>query len=82
MGSKKGQMKNKFTRYGVRSKVYFNKNKRKGKNFLITESLTSRRYKFFRKLMKNKVQINVWTSHGRVLLRKTTESCCTEIKIC
>ena len=38
----------KFTRYGVRSKVYSNKKKRKRKNLLITERLISRRYKLLR----------------------------------
>ena len=34
----------KFTRYATRSKICSNKKKLKGKKFLITESLTSRRY--------------------------------------
>ena len=34
----------KFTRYATRNKIYSNKKKLKGKKFLITESLTSRRY--------------------------------------
>ena len=38
----------KFSRYGVRSKVYSNKTKRKRKNLLITERLISRRYKLLR----------------------------------
>ena len=60
----------KFTRYAIRNKIYSNKKKLKGKNFLITESLTSRRYNFLKEAQEKYGVKNVWTSDGRILFKQ------------
>ena len=56
----------KYTRYAIQNKIYSNKRKSKWKNFLITESLTSRCYK----LLKLAHEKYVWTSDGRILFKQ------------
>ena len=60
----------KFTRYAIRNKIYSNKKKLKGKKFLITESLTSRRYNFLKEAQEKYGVKNVWTSDGRILFKQ------------
>ena len=55
----------KFTRYAIRNKVY--SNKKKGKNFLITESLTSRRYNLLEEAQEKYGVKNVWTFDSPIL---------------
>ena len=61
----------KFTHYATRNKIYSNKKKLKGKKFLITESLTSRRYHLFKKAQEKYGVKNVWNSDGRILFKQT-----------
>ena len=60
----------KFTRYAIQNKIYSNKKKLKGKNVLITESLTSRRYNFLKEAQEKYGVKNVWTSDGRILFKQ------------
>ena len=60
----------KFTRYATRNKIYSNKKKLKGKNFLMTESLTSRRYHLLKEAQEKYGVKNVWTSDGRILFKQ------------
>ena len=60
----------KFTRYATRNKIYSNKKKLKGKNFLITESLTSRRYHLLKEAQEKYGVKNVWTSDGRISFKQ------------
>ena len=58
----------KFTCCAIRNKIYSNQKKLKGKIFLITESLTSRRYNLFKEAQDKYGVKNLWTSDGRILL--------------
>ena len=60
----------KFTCYATRNKIYSNKKKLKGKKFLITESLTSRRYHLLKEAQEKYGVKNVWTSDGRILFKQ------------
>ena len=59
----------KFARYAVRKTVYDNKKKLKGKNFLITESLTENRVKVLKATQAKYGLSNVWTSDGRIFYK-------------
>ena len=54
----------KFARYAVRNQIYKNKRVLKGKNLLITESLTNRRVKALKDAQAEFGTSNVWTSDG------------------
>ena len=61
----------KFARYNVRKKIYSNKKKLKGKNVMITESLTTARVKLLKEAQskyKSRVK-NVWTTDGRIFFK-------------
>ena len=58
----------KFTCCAIRNKIYSNQKKLKGKIFLITESLTSRRYNLLKEAQDKYGVKNLWTSDGRILL--------------
>ena len=60
----------KFARYAVRNQVYRNKRVLKGKNLLITESLTERRVKALKDAQSEFGTSNVWTSDGRMFYKK------------
>ena len=60
----------KFTRYVVRNKIYSNNNKLKGKKFLISEDLTSRRYNLLKEAQEKYGVKNIPTSDGRTLFRQ------------
>ena len=58
-----------FSSIRKRMEVFRNKKNLKGKNILITESLTNFRYELFQKA-KSKFGIrNVWTSEGRIFTK-------------
>ena len=54
----------KFARYAIRKNVYRSKKNLKGKNFLITESLTIVRFKALKVAQAEYGRNNVWTSDG------------------
>ena len=58
----------KFARYNVRKKIYSNKKKLKGKNVMITESLTTARVKLLKEAQSKYSVKNVWTTDGRIFL--------------
>ena len=60
----------KFARYDVRSTVYKNKKKLKGKSFLITESLTAARVGLLKEAQGKYGVRNVWTTDGRILYKE------------
>ena len=60
----------KFTLYTTRNKIYSNKKKLKGKNFLITESLMFRRYHLLKEAQGKYGVNNIWTSDGRILFKQ------------
>ena len=60
----------KFARYNVRRDVYSNKRKLKGKNFLITESLTVARVKLLRQAQTKYGVHNIWTFDERILFKR------------
>ena len=58
-----------FASMRKRMEVYRNKKRLKGKDFVITESLTSARYDLYQKA-KNKFGVkNTWTSKGRIFTK-------------
>ena len=59
-----------FARYDVRSAVYKNKKKLKGKSFLITESLTAKRAGLLKEAQGKYGVRNVWTTDGRILYKE------------
>ena len=59
----------KFARYAVRNHIYKNKRVLKGKNLLITESLTNRRVKALKDAQAEFGTSNVWTSDGRIFYK-------------
>lgn len=59
----------KFARYAVRNQIYKNKRVLKGKNLLITESLTNRRVKALKDAQAEFGTSNVWTSDGRIFYK-------------
>ena len=63
----------KFARYAVRSKVFANKRKLKGKSLLITESLTVSRMKMFDDARKKYGPRNVWSYDGRVMCKENNK---------
>ena len=63
----------KFARYAVRSNVFSNKKKLKGKNLLITESLTVYRMKLLDEARMKYGVRNVWTFDGRVMCRENNK---------
>ena len=60
----------KFARYDVRSAVYKNKKKLKGKSFLIMESLTAKRVGLLKEAQGKYGVRNVWTTDGRILYKE------------
>ena len=59
----------KFARYAVRNHIYKNKRVLKGKNLLITESLTERRVKALKDAQAQFGTTNVWTSDGQIFYK-------------
>ena len=60
----------KFARYDVCSAVYKNKNKLKGKSFLITESLTAQHVGLLKEAQGKYEVRNVWTTDGHTLYKE------------
>lgn len=63
----------KLTRYNMRSKIFVNKKRLKGKKISITESLTARRMKMLNKARDEMGFTNVWTSDGKILYKCPTD---------
>ena len=63
----------KFARYAVSSKVFSNKRKLKGKNLLITESLTVSRIKLSDEARKKYGVRNVWSYDGRIMCKENNK---------
>ena len=63
----------KFACYDVRRKIFKNKRKLKGKRLLITESLTSSQMLLLGDAQRKYGVRNVWTSDGRVMVKKMTK---------
>ena len=59
----------KFVRYNDRKNVFNRKKKLKGKNILITESLTAIRIKKLKDAGEIRDFENVWTFHGKILFK-------------
>ena len=64
----------KFARYDVRSAVYKNKKKLKGKSFLIMESLTAKRVGLLKEAQGKYGVRNVWTTDGHILYKENSIS--------
>ena len=62
----------KFARYNVRRDVYSNKRKLKGKNFLITKSLTVARVKLLRQAQTKYGVHNIWLLMKEYCLNEVT----------
>ena len=60
----------KFARYNLRRDVYTNKRKLKGKNFLITESLTAAHVKLLKQAQTKYSVLNIWTFDGGILFKR------------
>ena len=56
----------KFTRHNVKSQIYAQKKRLKGKPYLITESLTPERLKIYHDAREKYGPKNVWTLDGKV----------------
>ena len=52
-----------------RIEIYGNKRKLKGKKLVITENLTSSRYKVYKAAMEKFGKANVWTKEGRIIMK-------------
>ena len=67
----------KFVRHNIKQYVYYQKRKLKNSGYLITESLTSRRYEIMKKLkdlLKMKKISAFWTNDGRIFYMKSRVS--------
>ena len=60
----------KFARYNLRRDVYTSKRKLKGKNFLITESLTAAHVKLLKQTQTKYSVLNVGTFNGGILFKR------------
>ena len=64
----------KLARYNMRSKIFLNKKRLKGKKISITESLTAKRMKILNEAREKIGFTSVWTSDGKILYKCPTDS--------
>ena len=57
----------KFSRYNLRTRIFKNKRKLKGKRISVTESLTKTRMEKLQKGRKEQSFRNVWSNDGKIL---------------
>ena len=67
---KDGKLQAIIVKFTTQNNIYSNKKKLKGKNFLITESLMSRRYHLLKEALEKYSVKNIWTSDDRVLFKQ------------